>query len=369
MSHLAPIQEVRTPSPRRLPGRLERLCRTLLLRLFAHSFNKHFTAYLHRWHLQSSILSNLGTTRTRVGLVCRVGTGVKTKIHPPKVEIKSVRSIGNHTETMTPQAGGVKGSLLNASFKVMKGKGEEGEGKRKEEGKPDKPKVDIHRRPISVPPEREEPIAAHSNASNQPNTEVKSLKQSRGKSSQRGNDIGTRLYNQAQEIETKRAEMRKSMEPDYSFTPRLAQNTQKWLSQKTAKLTPMKTRVRCEEVAVVSSSTVIGRMNTIGEGLCKQEGFALATVRVGADRKGAPVTLSDDKDVFLSTEKWSERRPHATYLNRTVDLSSDYASFGPPSRSTLQTDPSPSFITEDSAVFIDVLGEDSIEELTEPTDN
>lgn len=69
-------------------------------------------------------------------------------------------------------------------------------------------------------------------------------------------DVGTRLYQKAQEIENKLDAMRKAQEPEYTFTPSLARNTDRWLNQKSAKSTPKKQRAPEEDVAVVSSAAV-----------------------------------------------------------------------------------------------------------------
>lgn len=68
-------------------------------------------------------------------------------------------------------------------------------------------------------------------------------------------DVGTRLYQKAQEIENKLDAMRKAQEPEYSFTPSLSRNTERWLNQKSAKSTPKKQRAP-EDVAVVSSAAI-----------------------------------------------------------------------------------------------------------------
>lgn len=377
MSRLAPIQEVCTPSPRLPPRRLESLCRALLLRLFALSFQRHFSAYLQRWHFATTVLRHLGGGRAKTGLVCRVGTGVKTKIQPPKVEIKSVRAL--KPDPSASPCLSAKRIPLNASFKLPRTKTDDPEAKKKEESKSDRLKMDPHRRPISVPPEREDFSAAlrvhgreeQSSTPVQPSDEAKSAlsKPARGKSSQRGNDVGTRLFNQAQEIESKRAEMRKSMEPDYSFTPRLAQSTQKWLSQKSAKSTPMKTRVGSEEVAVVSSSTLLG---PIGEMISPRETETMAKTRPSAVTRKPYISQMSletaSADLLMATEKWERRSNVPRPLNRTLNLSSEYVSFGIHSKDLQLTEPeqcSPSFVEEDSSVYIDVMGEESCESLLE----
>lgn len=311
--------------------------------------------------------------------MCRVGTGVKTRIHPPKVEIKSVRALVQKGDLTTSL--GLKQMPLNASFKLPRTKTDDTEAKKKEEYKPEKQKLDSHRRPISVPPEREEPalgLRLHgreeqptASLTDSGDTKAAVPKTLRGKSSQRGNDVGTRLFNQAQEIESKRAEMRRSMEPDYSFTPRLAQNTQKWLSQKSAKSTPMKVRVGSEEVAVVSSSNLL---RPIGEMISQKhpEALHLAKSRPSA-ASGKPyapnISLEAvSTDFLMSTEKWDKR---SKPLNHTLNLTSEYISFGGQSKEALLTEPdqcSPSFIQEDDSVYIDVMGEESCESLLEYAD-
>jgi len=79
-------------------------------------------------------------------------------------------------------------------------------------------------------------------------------------------DVGTRLYQKAQEMENRLEAMRKSLEPDYSFKPSLSRNTERWLSQKSAKSTPKKKRsVPDEDVAVVSSAAAISVLSRIAE--------------------------------------------------------------------------------------------------------
>lgn len=72
-------------------------------------------------------------------------------------------------------------------------------------------------------------------------------------------DFGTRLFNRASEIENKRQQLRLSYEPEFSFAPRLAINTDKWLSNRASK--DFKSISATEEVAVVSSVAVIGLSN------------------------------------------------------------------------------------------------------------
>ena len=79
-------------------------------------------------------------------------------------------------------------------------------------------------------------------------------------------DVGTRLYQKAQEIESKLDALRKAQEPEYTFTPSLARNTDRWLSQKSAKSTPKKLRAAPEEdIAVVSSATAVSLLSRIAE--------------------------------------------------------------------------------------------------------
>lgn len=66
-------------------------------------------------------------------------------------------------------------------------------------------------------------------------------------------DVSLRLYNKAQEIENHKDEMRKSLMPEYTFTPKLASGTKKWLNSKSKK----EFRNNDEEVAVVSGSKVL----------------------------------------------------------------------------------------------------------------
>ena len=66
-----------------------------------------------------------------------------------------------------------------------------------------------------------------------------------------------RLFNQAQEIENHKNEIRKSLIPEYSFTPKLSSGTQKWLNSKSKK----DLKNYQEEVAVVSGSKVLNFTN------------------------------------------------------------------------------------------------------------
>lgn len=65
-------------------------------------------------------------------------------------------------------------------------------------------------------------------------------------------DVSLRLYNKAQEIKNHKDEIRKSLIPDYTFTPKLSNGTKKWLNSKSKK--EIKSN---EEIAVVSGSKVL----------------------------------------------------------------------------------------------------------------
>lgn len=65
-------------------------------------------------------------------------------------------------------------------------------------------------------------------------------------------DVSLRLYNKAQEIQNHKDEIRKSLIPDYTFTPKLSNGTKKWLNSKSKK--EIKSS---EEVAIVSGSKVL----------------------------------------------------------------------------------------------------------------
>mmetsp|Transcript_30745 Transcript_30745/g.53829 ORF Transcript_30745/g.53829 Transcript_30745/m.53829 type:complete len:390 (-) Transcript_30745:3048-4217(-) len=68
-------------------------------------------------------------------------------------------------------------------------------------------------------------------------------------------NVGTRLYNRAQEIESKREQLKRSYEPEFSFAPRLALNTEKWLNHRASK--DFKATPSSDEVAVVSSVAIM----------------------------------------------------------------------------------------------------------------
>lgn len=61
---------------------------------------------------------------------------------------------------------------------------------------------------------------------------------------------GHRLFQKAQEIELRKSETRKSLIPEYPFTPRISSSTQKWLDSKIRK----EFKEKAEEVAIVSGS-------------------------------------------------------------------------------------------------------------------
>ncbi|OMJ88778.1 hypothetical protein SteCoe_9244 [Stentor coeruleus] len=73
-------------------------------------------------------------------------------------------------------------------------------------------------------------------------------------------DFGSRLHQKAQEIEQKKENIRKSLEPEYSFTPKISKNTPKWLNSRLKKGKDVKKEkdVKNEEVAVVSGNCVLG---------------------------------------------------------------------------------------------------------------
>lgn len=135
---------------------------------------------------------------------------------------------------------------------------ENGGWKGKKEGETQATSPRMLKRPTSVPP-TESPSAKQITpfqigASPQPRSTKATV------------DVGTRLYQKAQEIEDRLEAMRKSMEPGYTFTPSLARNTEKWLNHKSAKSTPVKQRAEWEEdVAVVSSAAAVSALSRIGE--------------------------------------------------------------------------------------------------------
>jgi hypothetical protein len=139
----------------------------------------------------------------------------------------------------------------------------EGRASARDENTPDKVADSNTKRFSSQPPRRE--------AEREPKSLFNKLKeglQTRvsvrpdGRRSRR-DDVGTRLYNQAQEIEKKKELMRKSFEPEYPFTPQIAENTDKWLNGKSKENRPSLTQA---EVAVVSSASILNfaKMNNQG---------------------------------------------------------------------------------------------------------
>ena len=65
-------------------------------------------------------------------------------------------------------------------------------------------------------------------------------------------DIGERLYKKAEELEQKKEKIRKSLEVDYSFTPKISNGTPKWLS---TKVRPE--NKKNEEIAIVSGNNIL----------------------------------------------------------------------------------------------------------------
>jgi hypothetical protein len=65
-------------------------------------------------------------------------------------------------------------------------------------------------------------------------------------------DFGERLHRKAIEIEKKKENIRKSLEVEYSFTPKIGGGTPKWISSK-----GKQQKIANEEVAVVSGSSVL----------------------------------------------------------------------------------------------------------------
>lgn len=70
-------------------------------------------------------------------------------------------------------------------------------------------------------------------------------------------NFGERLHRKAKEIEKRKEETRKSLEPEYSFTPKLSSGTEKWLVSKSKKDLKLKN----EEVAVVSGNCILQYTN------------------------------------------------------------------------------------------------------------
>ena len=69
--------------------------------------------------------------------------------------------------------------------------------------------------------------------------------------------VSIRLFNQAQEIENHKNEIRKSLIPEYSFTPKLSNGTKKWLDSKIRK----DFKPPDEEIAVVSGKKILSFTN------------------------------------------------------------------------------------------------------------
>ena len=65
-------------------------------------------------------------------------------------------------------------------------------------------------------------------------------------------DFGSRLHNKAQEIEIKKQKIRKALKVDYSFRPKLAEHTNRWLNRSNRENKGSK-----EEIAVVSSASIL----------------------------------------------------------------------------------------------------------------
>ena len=208
--------------------------------------------------------------------------------------------------------------------------------------------TDSFKRTISVPPGRGEDSTPPLTPTEAPGTPTTPSRKSPEK---RGEDIGTRLFNQAIELETKRAEKRKSMEPDYPFTPRLAQQTPKWLRQRSAKppLTMRSTRENPEEVAIVSSAAVFNStMGRVGLMLSKgKAGRESLAVDVEFNSVGKDRCFSKGKELLLNTE----RTPFTGSRSTRGQASSFFESY------IVERADSPHFRQE--TVMVDFEGEES----------
>lgn len=121
--------------------------------------------------------------------------------------------------------------------------------------------VEQNKRFVSQPPRREtEPKSLFNKLKEGLQTRVSVRPDCRRS---RRDDVCTRLYNQAQEIEKKKEKMRKSFEPEYPFTPQIAENTEKWLSSKSKENRPSLIQA---EVAVVSSASILNFSKTNSQG-------------------------------------------------------------------------------------------------------
>ena len=124
------------------------------------------------------------------------------------------------------------------------------------------------KRPISVPPKR------HPDDSLLTKVQTEARNRAAGYSSKPpasdSEVAGHRLYQHAQEIERRREMMRKSMEPEYSFTPQITQSTEKWLLHKVSKGGKGVEGSRPQdEVAVVSSAAALSFLSTNSSADCK----------------------------------------------------------------------------------------------------
>jgi len=188
-----------------------RLCRVLLVRLFTHSVKQRLAAYTRKWRA-AAVLKGLAESRPKrlvkprlmlSGSISPISTGKKTP--PPAITSPTKK------KCVLKKASNCTG-FASATFQ----------------------------RPASL-----SPIPDPSTPSSAPVPRLNFTPKPK--------DVGTRLFKQALEIEVRRANMRKSLEPQYPFTPRLAQNTERWLGQKSAKAAWEE-----GEVAVVSSATAVG---------------------------------------------------------------------------------------------------------------
>jgi hypothetical protein len=66
-------------------------------------------------------------------------------------------------------------------------------------------------------------------------------------------DIGERLFKKAEELELKKEKIRKSLEVDYSFTPKISLGTPKWLQSRTR----TEIQKKNEEIAIVSGNNIL----------------------------------------------------------------------------------------------------------------
>lgn len=216
------------------------------VRLVRHYTGSRLSRELGKWKAQSGLAAAALQYRKLRTYAVKLTREIKES-QRVKVEIKSART----TESRIPVPR-VATEKLSEERHRGRSISKDKENERTDIPKATEVKEVRMKRPISVQPKRQAEDSLLTKVQAEARNKV-------AKHSQCDSEcIGQRLYQQAQEMEKRREVMRKSMEPEYSFTPQIAQSTEKWLLHKGMK----GGKPQQDEVAVVSSSAALSFLNS-----------------------------------------------------------------------------------------------------------